>query len=286
MSPSEPFPFLHIEVAQRLAARLEYLRELPKRIEVWNPDGVPPAVRPQLGLRVLRAGGRASTLSSGPTSEPTGHEPGWWQRLGRRAARLLPSAQRSGPMDPGGPGAADLLWSNLDLHRVGHPDALLARWLSAIRIDGLLLFSTYGPGTLRELQSLWGQEGWGPVCQPYIDMHDWGDALVRAGFADPVMDQETLRLSWPDPQSALLELRSLGRNAHPHRHAGCRSRAWRQRMLDALSGLRGADGRITLSFEIVYGHAVRPLPQVPVSPIATISVQDLRTLAKTTRRRD
>jgi malonyl-CoA O-methyltransferase len=177
-----------------------------------------------------------------------------------------------------------LLWSNLGLHTHGPAAQVLRRWHAALAVDGFLMFSTFGPDTLRELRGLWAEAGWGPPAQSFRDMHDWGDDLVAAGFADPVMDQETLTLTWTTAEAALAELRTLGRNAHPGRHPGCRTPRWRSRLRAALQGHAGPDGRLALSFEIIYGHAFRPTPRRRLQPTTTVSLEDMRHMVKTARR--
>jgi malonyl-CoA O-methyltransferase len=170
----------------------------------------------------------------------------------------------------------DLVWSNLELHRHADPARLLRQWHAALRTDGLLLFSTWGPDTLRQLSWAWDEAQWGPAAQPWVDMHDWGDAMVEAGFDDPVMDQERITLTWADASSALRELRALGRNAHPQRFAACRGRQWRMAMTKALERCRAPDGRIALDFEVIYGHAVRGRERMPLAPETRISVESMR----------
>jgi malonyl-CoA O-methyltransferase len=178
------------------------------------------------------------------------------------------------------PAAAQLLWSNMTLHWVADPSSLLARWRRALADDGFLMFSTVGPDTLAELRSLYGAAGWGSPAAPFVDMHDLGDMLVHAGFADPVMDQERLELTWGDAEALLAELRTLGVNADPRRAAGLRTPRWLACLRQALEARRGAGGRIALGFEIVYGHAFNAAPRLPVAPRAEIAVEDLRRMAR------
>lgn len=162
------------------------------------------------------------------------------------------------------------------LHACADLHALFAAWHRALAIDGFLMFSTLGPGTLRELRELYRQMDWGPAFYPFADMHDLGDALMHAGFADPVMDQEQLTLTWSSPQAALQELRSLGGNVHAGRYRGLRTPRWRDRLLAQLARRSDADGRVALSFEIVYGHAVRPRPRMRAAAVSTVSLHDMR----------
>jgi malonyl-CoA O-methyltransferase len=109
--------------------------------------------------------------------------------------------------------------------------------------------------------------------------------LIHAGFAEPVMDMERITLTWETPQRMWDELREVGANLHPGRFAGLRSRAWR-RGLDqqALNRLRGSDGRLALTFEIIYGHALKPLPTVRVAGESALSVKDLQALLRSGRK--
>ena len=119
-------------------------------------------------------------------------------------------------------------------------------------------------------------------------MHDLGDALVHAGFRDPVMDMEQLTLTWESAEALLAELRTLGRNTAPQRFAGLRTPRWHETMRQCLAeGLRSPqapDGRLHLRFEIVYGHALRAAPRVPVAAETQVSVDTLRTMARQHRR--
>jgi malonyl-CoA O-methyltransferase len=117
-------------------------------------------------------------------------------------------------------------------------------------------------------------------------MHDLGDMLVTAGFADPVMDQETVTLTWPDADAALAELRTLGGNVSPQRFAGLRTPRWRQRLGQTLVERAGTgDGRIALEFEIVYGHAFRPAPRPRLAAQTEVSVDEMRQMVRSTGRR-
>jgi malonyl-CoA O-methyltransferase len=110
-------------------------------------------------------------------------------------------------------------------------------------------------------------------------MHDWGDMLVQAGFAEPVMDMERITLTFATPQRLLLELRELGRNLHPGRFAGLRGRGWLAHLHQALARrLPGAEtgGPLRLSFEVNYGHAFRPATRARVQAESQISLEEMR----------
>jgi malonyl-CoA O-methyltransferase len=163
----------------------------------------------------------------------------------------------------------------------------LRRWHGCLAVDGILMFSTLGPGTLERLRRLYAEEAWGPPMAELVDMHDLGDMLVAAGFVDPVMDQETLRLTWGKAEEALIELRSLGSNAHPHRMAGLRTPRWRQRLLEGLKRVATRAGRegIELEFEVVYGHAVKAAPRLRVESESRIGLDEMRQSLRAARPR-
>jgi malonyl-CoA O-methyltransferase len=178
-----------------------------------------------------------------------------------------------GAVDPAG---AEMVWANMMLHACADFGAVFAAWHRALAPDGFVMFSTFGPASLGELRSLYEHKGWGPAFYPFADMHDLGDLLVHGGFADPVMDQEMVTLTWSTPQAALAELRTLGGNVHAGRFAGLRTPRWRERLLAELQRRADAEGRVALSFEIVYGHALRPRARARMAPVTTVALEDLR----------
>lgn len=151
--------------------------------------------------------------------------------------------------------AFDLVWSNLALQWVNDVPRVFAEWRRVLKVGGLLSFSTFGPDTLREVREAFRRVDGHTHTSRFIDMHDLGDMLVGAGFADPVMDMETVTMTYADPAALLRELKHIGAtNATRGRPHGLMGRARWQRMLAALSEL-GRDGRIPATFEVVYGHA-------------------------------
>lgn len=186
-------------------------------------------------------------------------------------ARLLPGTRRA----PGAWVAADagalpladestaLAWSSLVLHWCADPIAVLREWRRILRHDGLLMFTTFGVDTLRELRIA------GAPVMRFTDMHDIGDWLVAAGFAEPVMDMEWIDVSFPDPAALLADLRTLGGDARLERRRGLAGRHAHDRLREQLAAQAGPDGRISLRFEIVYGHAwrIRPKPRPPLPTI-------------------
>jgi malonyl-CoA O-methyltransferase len=230
-----------------------------------------------------RAYPKAQRVVVEPTPKWAAHshnaaQPPWWsaRRWGSGSIRVICEAD---PM----PGGVQLVWANMMLHAVSDPPSLFERWQEALAVDGFVMFSCLGPGTLRELRALYRRLGWPTPTPHFVDMHDLGDMLVRAGFADPVMDQETLTLHWDSPQALLRELRSLGGNAAPDRVAGLRTPRWRARLLRELQTLADAQGRLALSFEIAYGHAFKAAPRLRPGEATNVSLGDMRSMLRSPR---
>jgi len=266
-------PWLHQEVARRMAERLEIVRLQPGLVlDWWSALGA--------GAQWLaRAYPKARRIAVEP-------DPAWHARSAATARGPWWSAQRwsAPPVQLESdelPEGVGLVWANMMLHAVADPPALFARWQRALAVDGFVMFSCLGPGSLRGLRALYERLGWPAPTPTFIDMHDLGDMLVQAGFADPVMDQETLTLRWDSPEALLAELRTLGGNAAPERFAGLRTPRWRARLLDELRGLAGADGKPGLAIEVAYGHAFRAAPRV--AGTTAVSLEDMRTMVRTGR---
>ena len=275
-------PWLHGEVARRMAERLPIVKLRPAVVADWGAflgasRELLAASYPQARLLAVEADASRRDATAATLARP------WWspQRWVGPPARALTVEELQ-------PGAAQLLWANMGLHGVADPQALMRQWHRALAVDGFLMFSTFGPGSLTTLQDLYRAEGWALPFAPFVDMHDLGDMLVEAGFADPVMDQEIITLTWASPEALLAELRQLGGNVALGRHAGLRTPRWRERLQSALAATAGSGspaGRIALDFEIVYGHAFRPLPRPRVGARTEVALEDLRTMARAGRRR-
>jgi malonyl-CoA O-methyltransferase len=182
-----------------------------------------------------------------------------------------------------GVGQGQLLWANMVLHGVADPQAEMQRWQRVLAVDGFLMFTTLGPGTLGGLRTLYAQQGWPSPFAPFVDMHDLGDMLLHAGFADPVMDQEQITLTWPTAEAALAELRGLGGNVALARPAGLRTPRWRARLTEQLLAVCGREGRVALDFEVVYGHAFRPAPRPRLAAETAVPLDDLRAMVRAGR---
>ena len=188
--------------------------------------GAARAPLPQGGVLRGRKPAEARRGGAGAVARP------WWRRWA--------PARHHGPLPDA---CVQMLWANMALHMSADPQALIAQWHRALATDGFLMFSCLGPDTLRELRALYAALGWPPPAHDFTDMHDWGDMLVHAGFAEPVMDMERITLTWETPAAA------AGRNCAnsaptsiPARFAALRGRGWRAR-LDAGAGAVAARTR-------------------------------------------
>lgn len=266
-------PWLHQEIARRMAQRLAVIRLQPERvIDWWAGCGAADELLAQAYPRAQRIAVEPSRAWQLRTTLQRSLP--WWSAK-RWITPPQPALLAHEPLPK-----AQLLWSNMMLHAATDPVAVIERWHGLLEAGGFLMFSCLGPGSLLDLRRIYQTLQWPAPAADFVDMHDLGDMLVRAGFADPVMDQEVLTLTWATPEALLDELRALGGNAHPHRFVGLRTPRWKQQLLQALEALRGPDGRLNLQFEISYGHAFKAAPRVKVASEARISVDDLRTMAR------
>ena len=178
-----------------------------------------------------------------------------------------------------------MLWANMALHLHSHPLSLLSQWHATLKVGGFVMFSCLGPDTARELQTVYARHGWGPPLHPLTDMHDWGDRWVQGGFADPVMDMERLTLTYTSAQALLSDCRAWGRNLHLQRHAALRGRAFRQRLMEAIEQAcpRTPEGHLSVTVEVIYGHAVKPTPRLAVRSESAVSLNDMRQMLRNPR---
>jgi malonyl-CoA O-methyltransferase len=171
---------------------------------------------------------------------------------------------------PFGANALDMVWSNLALPWHPQPDKVFTEWRRVLRVNGLVMFSCFGPDTLKEVNAAFAEVDLAPHVLPFVDMHDLGDMLVNAGFSTPVMDMETITVTYASPDKLLAEVRALGGNPLRTRRQGLLGRNARTRVIDYLTSKRGPDGRIALTYEVVFGHAFRPPPKTTDSGEAII----------------
>lgn len=252
--------FLYAEIAARMLGRLQYIRLQPA---VMLDAGCAAGNRLALLRERYPAADYIGLDACAPLLELARqrHTPQglgrWLGKLSRRktpATRFVQADLADTRLEPE---SLELVWSNLALHWHPQPHAVLAEWRRVLKVNGLAMFSCLGPGTLRELRQALQDAGLRTATPAFVDMHDFGDLLVENGFADPVMDQETLLLTYTSPERLLEDVHALGGNPMRERRAGLVGRSWRKRLCAALEAQRGTDGLINLTIEVAYGHAWR-----------------------------
>jgi malonyl-CoA O-methyltransferase len=274
---SGPSPWLHEEVGRRMQERLDVIKLQPQHWLAWEPlrSGLEYIGLIQARYAQAQCHVYARQLLEREQATAKLQKP-WWQ-----PARWLNPIQ----VHDGVPAKQDMLWANMVLHTSADPQAMMSQWHQALEVDGFVMFSCLGPDTLRELRALYAAQGWTPPAHEFTDMHDWGDMLVQAGFAEPVMDMERITLTFETPERLLLELRELGRNLSLHRHSGLKGRQWHAQLLQALQQLARPedDGRLVLTFEVIYGHALKPQARAKVQALSEIGLEDMRAMLRQSR---
>ncbi|MGB3289861.1 MAG: methyltransferase domain-containing protein [Burkholderiaceae bacterium] len=257
-APLDAAQFLYGEVAQRMLQRLSYIRIAPVTVldaGCGAAHALEPlrARYPQMDYVGLDA--CESLLEA--ARERYAAKPGFWQKLRNKPTRPVRFVQADLADSTLDPESLDLVWSNMALHWHPEPHNVLSEWRRVLKPGALVMFSCLGPGSLAELRSAVLDAGLKTATPQFVDMHDFGDLLIQRGFADPVMDQEILTLTYRSPEKLLEDMRVLGGNPSQDRKPGLSGRQWRQRLLDALEARRDDDGTIHLSLEVAYGHAWR-----------------------------
>jgi malonyl-CoA O-methyltransferase len=263
---------LQDEICRRMLGRLEYIK-LEPAVVLDAGSGTGNAVA-DLAARYRRA--RIVALDLALAMARRARE----RRLGWR--RLLPGGGGGigavcGDIEqlPIAAGTVDLVWSNLALQWVNEPRRAFAELHRALKPGGLLMFSSFGPDTLKELRAAFGSADGRVHVHRFIDMHDVGDMLVAAGFADPVMDMEHVTLTYADTRALMRDLKAIGaHNAARGRPAGLGGKA----ALDAVARNYEAfrrDGKLPATFEVIYGHAWKPVPRTtadgrPIIPLKAV----------------
>ena len=180
----------------------------------------------------------------------------WWKRaLARPAASLVCADVERLPLAGG---SVQLAFSNLTLQWT-RAENVFAEVARVLQPEGLFLFSSFGPDTLKELRAAFDAIGATAGVNTFVDMHDLGDALVHAGFADPVMEMELITAEYASVDARLRELRNVGSHARAA-SAGLAGKARRERLVARYEALR-REGALPATFEVVYGHAWKVPPR-------------------------
>lgn len=249
--------FFSREIDRRMLERLDFVRIEPDRIvDLGCSRGVS---QPLLRARYPRAQYIGVDLVPEMLQAADRPAAGWqrWLPFRRETEGAFVAADAARlPLQSA---SAGLAWSNLLLHWLDDPLPALMEAYRVLEAGGLIMFSTLGPDTLKELRSTFA-DGYAHT-QRYIDMHDLGDMLVACGFADPVMDMELVTLTYDSIDAMLAELRAAGATCamRARRHGLTGRRAW-ENVRAAYEALR-VEGKLPATFEVVYGHAWKVQPK-------------------------
>ncbi|MCX7628527.1 MAG: malonyl-ACP O-methyltransferase BioC [Methylophilaceae bacterium] len=198
---------------------------------------------------------------------------GWWSQLWRPRRDYVCGDVESLPLAAA---CVDMVWSNLTLQWCNDIPRTFRELHRILRPEGLLMFSTFGPDTLMELRA--AAEGEAPYTRVnrFLDMHDIGDALVRVGFAEPVMDVERFVLTYDDVRGLMRDLKAIGaHNATQGRRRGLEGKSFLADLAARYERFR-SQGRLPATYEVVYGLAWKGLPRPAADTVRPIQLHRRR----------
>ncbi|RMH21619.1 MAG: malonyl-[acyl-carrier protein] O-methyltransferase BioC [Gammaproteobacteria bacterium] len=242
---------LQREVGQRLIERLDYIRMKPQilvDLGCGTGEGIKLLKQRYSGAEVLGIDMAHAMLKVSKKKWPR------WSlaskpKLVCADVEQLPLAEQS----------VDMIVSNLTFQWLNGIDMVLQECRRILRPGGLLMFTTFGPDTLKEMRECWHQlDPDGVHVNRFLDLHDIGDALLANRFMDPVMDMEMFTLTYSDVRKMMQELKALGaHNVNRGRSAGLTGKNRLQSLVSAYEKFRNA-GRLPATYEVIYGHAWIP----------------------------
>jgi malonyl-CoA O-methyltransferase len=244
---------LQREICDRLMQRLDYLKLLPTRIldaGCGTGYGSRSLLRyfPQAELLAMDLAPAMLRLARGQTS--------WWKRRWqdlRKPAR----SYVCGDLEqlPFRASTVDFVWSSLAFQWAGDLAATVRELHRIQKPGGAILFSTFGPDTLKELRAAFAVVDGRPHVSRFTDMHDIGDMLVHAGYQNPVMEMEQITLTYENLKTLMQDIKRIGaHNASADRPRGMLGRRAWQQLEQSYEGYR-LEGRLPATYEVVYGHA-------------------------------
>jgi malonyl-CoA O-methyltransferase len=246
---------LQREVAKRLLESLDYLGERQPQVVLDIGSGTGHASA-TMKKRWPKAQVIALDLAE-PMLREAKKQAGWWKPFARVCAdaQALPLQDQS----------VDLIYSNLCLQWVDDLPAVFAGFRRVLKPGGLLVCSTFGPETLIELRDAFAQADAVPHVSRFAPIAQFGDALMMAGFRDPVLDRDLFTLTYDDLPALMRELQAIGAtNARHDRRHTLTGRGRFDAARAAYEPLRREDGKLPSSWEVIYAHAWAPDPGAPI----------------------
>jgi malonyl-CoA O-methyltransferase len=234
-------------VRDELLSRLSLLRETPRAVlDLGAGTGLGASA---LKRAYPRARVTATDLSAAMLGQARRHSRFW------RPIHCIEADARALPIESA---SIDLVFTNLMLQWVDPLDDALVEIRRVLRPGGLMLASSFGPLTLQELRAAWAEADVGVHVNEFVDMHDFGSALQRAGFSEPVLDVDRHLRHYADAATLMREIKAIGaHNVHAGRRRGLTGRAALQRMNAAYERLRGTQG-LPATWQVVYAVAWAP----------------------------
>lgn len=257
-APLDQAQFLYGEIAQRMLQRLSYIRIQPTTI-LDAGCGAAHCLEPLRSIypNLDYIGLDNCQALLDVALERYCSKPSLWQKLRNKPTQPVNFVNADLAQSTLDAESIDLIWSNLALHWHAQPHLVIAEWRRLLKPQALVMFSSLGPGSLVELRDAIQDAGLETATPQFVDMHDFGDLLLENGFLDPVMDQETITLTYKTSDKLLQDIKILGGNPSLDRKPGLSTRNWLQKLKDALEKQRHQDGTIHLTIEAAYGHAWR-----------------------------
>ena len=255
---------LQKEVCSRLLEKLEYIKLSPRLIldaGVGTGEAIAPLMK-----RYKKSGLVALDLSERMLAKAPAHA-----SLLRKPERVCADIEHL----PFCEDSFELIFSSLTLQWCNDMQATMVDILRVLKPGGLLMFSTFGPDTLKELRACWRQVDDAVHVNEFTDMHDVGDGLLQAGFADPVMEAETITVNYPSIDKLMSDLRAIGANATAEGgRPGLTAPSVLEKLRQAYEAYR-ADKLLPASYEVVYGHAWKPVASLSEKHELRINITEL-----------
>jgi len=246
--------FLHREIRDRLLSRLPIVNIEPDRIldlGAGTGGAATCLLRTFPASQLIALDFSAAMLAQANSMRPPRAAPSD-DSLTEPIAAICADAHRLPITDQ----SIDLIFSNLLLQHCPDPLTILKEARRVLRFPGLFTFTTLGPQSLHELGEAWAGADTFTHIAPVLNMHDLGDALIQAGFSEPVMYTERLTITYQSLARAITDLRGVGSiNATIDRNRGLTGRQTWQRLTDGYEQCRNADGKLPVTLEIIYGLA-------------------------------
>jgi len=245
---------LQREVATRLSQRLDYIKHQPKKaLDIGCGTGF---ITHDLLKRYPKADIIALDLSLNMLQQTTSTNRSSWKKWFSAKSNNLQAVCADAEQLPLKKQSVDLITSSLMLQWSNDLNKTFSGFHASLAPNGLLLFSTFGPDTLKEIRESWALVDSQPHTSDFSDMHEIGDALLQAGFINPVTDMEVITMTYRSVRQLMKDIKNIGAsNTHAGRSKGLMGKNKLQAFERAYEKFKTNEGLYPASWEIIYGHA-------------------------------